>query len=120
MRAFLPGILTMPALITFGCADDGSHHHPEAYVHLEEEENGYPDGEYCAQVEYYYPKTGTRSTYTLKVEIEDHRLTTIYWPNGGWLDESHFEPPDISGGYTTFESDAGAEYTVKILGKSCE
>ena len=80
-------------------------------------EDGYADGTYCAEIEYYYYKTGTRSTYTLEVEIEDNELTVIHWPNGGWLDDSHFYPPDISYGYADFESDQGVEYTVEIIGE---
>jgi len=83
----------------------------------DESEDGYSDGTYCAEIEYYYSKTGTRSTYTLEVEIEDNELTIIHWPNGGWLDDSHFYPPDISDGYAEFESDQGVEYTVEIIGE---
>ena len=49
--------------------------------------------------------------------MEDNELVKIYWPNGGWLDNSHFSPPDISDGEATFESDKGVEYTVKIIGE---
>ncbi len=80
------------------------------------DENGYSDGTYCAEIEYYYSETGTSSTYTLLVEIENNELTVIHWPNGGWLDNSHFTPPDISSGEATFSSDRGVEYTVKIIG----
>jgi len=80
-----------------------------------EEENSYEDGTYCATVEYYYSETGTKSSYTLKVEIEDNKLTIIYWPNGGWLDETHFTPPDISSGYAEFTSDRDVDYEVTIL-----
>lgn len=80
-------------------------------------EDGYSDGDYCAVINYYYSKTGTNSTYTLKVEIEDNELVKIYWPNGGWLDNSHFNPPDISDGSASFESYNGVEYTVTIKGK---
>jgi len=66
---------------------------------------GYLDGYYCAVVQNHYPKTGTLSTYTLSVVIENHELTVIHWPIGGWLDESHFEPPDISSGRAEFISD---------------
>jgi hypothetical protein len=82
----------------------------------ESSNDDYPDGIYCATVEYYYSKTGTESTYTLKVEVEDGQLVKIYWPNGGWLDESHFTPPDITDGTASFESDREAEYEVTILG----
>jgi hypothetical protein len=78
--------------------------------------DGYCDGTYCAEIDYYYYKTGTESTYTLKVEIEDNELVKIYWPNGGWLDSSHYNPPDISDGYASFESYEGIEYTVDIIG----
>ena len=82
------------------------------------EGEGY-DGKYCADVEYYNPNTGTSSTYTLNVEVEDNTLVTIYWPSGGWLDESHFEPQDISDGNCSFTSDVGYDYEVTITGEPC-
>lgn len=80
------------------------------------DENGYSDGTYCAEIDYYYSETGTSSTYTLLVEIENNELTVIHWPNGGWLDDSHFTPPDISSGEASFSSDRGVDYTVRIIG----
>tara|TARA_R110000868_G_scaffold93190_1_gene258038 strand:+ start:3376 stop:3936 length:561 start_codon:yes stop_codon:yes gene_type:complete len=74
----------------------------------------YEDGTYCAEIEYYYHKTGTRSTYTLEVEIIDNELTKIYWSNGGWLDDSHFDPPEIEDGHAEFISDRGIEYFIEI------
>lgn len=53
-------------------------------------EEEYSDGTWCADVEYYNPHTGTRNTYALDVEVQNGELTQINWPNGGWLDESHF------------------------------
>jgi hypothetical protein len=79
--------------------------------------NAYEDGRYCADIEYYYPETGTQSSYTLEVEIEDDELVKIYFPNGGWLDNSHFDVPDISSGSADFETDRGAEYKVRISGE---
>ncbi len=75
----------------------------------------YADGEYVAEISYYNPKTGTKSTYTLKVEIEDDKLVKIYWSNGGWLDNSHFTPPDISSSIAKFTSDRGYKYNVRVL-----
>ena len=72
---------------------------------------------YCAEIKYYNPNTGTSSTYTLEVEVENNELTEIYWPNGGWLDDSHFASTDISSGEASFSSDAGYEYDVRIIGK---
>jgi hypothetical protein len=85
-----------------------------------DEIDGYKDGDYCAEIDYYYNKTGTSSRYTLKVEIESNELVKIYWPNGGWLDNSHFNPPDISDGEARFESDQGVEYKVRIIGEDGE
>jgi hypothetical protein len=74
----------------------------------------YPNGTYCAEVEYHNPNTGTRNSYTLNVEVENGELTVIHWPNGGWLDETHFLPEDISTGEISFFSDKGYEYIVTI------
>lgn len=75
----------------------------------------YADGEYTAEISYYNPKTRTQSEYTLNVEIEDDKLVKIYWSNGGWLDDSHFTPPDISTGEAFFKSDKGYQYRVRVV-----
>src|SRR5690606_18736907 len=73
-----------------------------------------------AEVTYYNPNTGTRRTYTLNVEVEEKELTKIYWPNGGWLDDSHFNPPNIDDdGTCSFSSDKGYDYQVSITGREC-
>jgi len=83
-----------------------------------EEESGYSDGDYCATVNYYNPNTGTSSSYTLTVEVEDGELTQIHWPNGGWLDDSHFTPEELDeDGAVSFTSDKGYEYEVQIDSK---
>lgn len=84
----------------------------ESYV----PEDEITDGTYCAEVEYYNPNTGTRSTYELDVEVEDGYLIQINWPNGGWLDETHFTSEDITSGECGFTSDRGYRYTV-VLGE---
>lgn len=78
-------------------------------------EQEYPDGEYCAEIDYYNPDTGTSSNYTLTVEVENAEIVKIEWLNGGWLDSSHFSPPDISDGTASFEDDRGREFEVKLL-----
>lgn len=93
-----------------------------SYSYSSTEENSednetYSNGSYCAQVDYYYSETGTSSTYTLEVDVEDGELVKIHWPNGGWLDNSHFSTPDISDGTARFTSYEGVDYTVRILGK---
>ena len=74
----------------------------------------YPDGTYCAEVEYYNSSTGTRRSYDLDVEVENGDLVQIDWPNGGWLDSTHFSPENISTGEVSFRSDKGYNYTVTL------
>lgn len=74
----------------------------------------YPDGTYCAEVEYYNPNTGTRRSYDLDVEVQNGDLAQIDWPNGGWLDSTHFSPESISSGEVSFRSDKGYRYTVTL------
>lgn len=85
----------------------------------DEEENGF-DGEYCADVEYYNPNTGTRNTYSLNVIVSDNELVEIQFPNGGWMDNDHFSPEELDdNGYCTITSDKGYEYSVQITGDPC-
>jgi hypothetical protein len=111
-----------PLLLLMACgqASSDAGYEEDADRESEIEQTGYQDGVYCAEVEYSYSATGTQSTYTLEVEIEDEALTVIRWPNGGWLDDSHFSPPDISDGSASFTSDRNVEYTVTIIGKEGE
>lgn len=107
-------LFTLPIIFVIGCGDQNGQ---EGGSDIYSEKSGYDDGTYCAEIDYYYAETGTSSTYTLEVEIENDELTKIYWPNGGWLDDTHFTPPDISEGIANFTSDRGVDYTVRILGK---
>lgn len=105
--------------ILLGCANTtNTTDDPQAdrYGHSDTREIiGYMDGTYCAEVEYYYSETGTNSTYTLTVELEDNQLIRIDWPNDGWLDDTHFTPVDIENGTVEFTSDRGVDYTIRIL-----
>jgi hypothetical protein len=80
--------------------------------------DAYEDGDYCATIDYYNPDSGTSSTYTLVVEIEGGELVQINWPNGGWLDNSHFSPPEVDeDGSCKFSTYDGKEYEVQISGE---
>jgi len=82
--------------------------------------DSYPDGTYCADIDYYNPDTGTRSTYTLNVEVESHEVTVIQWSNGGWLDSTHFNPEELdSSGYCSFTTFDGNQYNIQITGSEC-
>ena len=74
-------------MLLFSCKSNSKH---DSNVKYYESDMGYEDGTYCDEIDYYYSETGTSSTYTLNVEIENNELKVIHWPNNGWLDESHF------------------------------
>ncbi|TKC59173.1 hypothetical protein FBD94_16715 [Pedobacter hiemivivus] len=81
----------------------------------EDSSEEYLDGEYCASINYYNPDTGTQSSYTLTVEVSGGELVLIHWPNGGWLDDSHFNPPTLeSDGSCEFTSYDGKQYDIQI------
>lgn len=107
----------------FGCYEEPVEEtlpvEEESSIEYVEESSNYNNGTYCAEVEYYNPRTGTNSTYTLVVEVEDGRLVKIEWPNGGWLDEDHYSGVEISeSGEASFESDRGNQYTIQIISSS--
>lgn len=95
---------------------------PDTYTYEElyGEEEGFPDGDYCADVEYYNPSTGSRNTYTLNVGVEDNEVYVIYWTNGGWSDGDHIDRAELDfDGYTETQSDQGYEYEIQITGPPC-
>lgn len=80
-------------------------------------EEAYQDGEYCAEVEYFNPRTGTRSEYILEVAVESGQVARIEFPNGGWLDQDHFDESEINrSGSASIVTDKGYQYEVKIIG----
>jgi len=79
--------------------------------------SNYNDGEYCATIEYYNAETSNSSTYTLNVHVENGKLMQIDWPNGGWLDDTHFDPPDVDDdGTCSFSTYEGKNYEIQIDG----
>lgn len=114
---FLTFVFLFGVTIFYSCNGGTNSVDEEEYY---SEEDGYEDGTYCADVTYYNPNTGTNNTYSLEVEVESNELTTIYWSNGGWLDEDHFYPESLDeNGYCSFTSDKGYEYEIKITGREC-
>ncbi len=78
-------------------------------------EAGIEDGTHSATVDYYNPKTGTRSTYNLDVKVEDGQVTEIDFPNGGYLDGSRFYGGDIdNSGYGSVTDFDGRSYDIQI------
>ncbi len=112
----MKAIVYLLIILLFSCTDSSfSDTNNESETKFDTEEYG--DGTWCADVEYYNSNTGTRNTYTLDVEVENGELAQINWPNGGWLDESHFSPVDISDGECSFTSDKGYEYSITLTSK---
>lgn len=77
----------------------------------------YNDGEFCATIEYNNAETRNSSTYTLNVHIQNGKLIQIDWPNGGWLDDTHYDPPDLDDdGTCSFSTYNGKDYEIQIDG----
>lgn len=116
-------ILFIVVLLSFfACkkTDASSDYEEESSDSYQEETEAYPDGTYCAAIDYYNPNTGTQSTYTLNVEVENNEVTVIHWPNGGWLDSSHFSPEQLdSNGSCSYISFEGQQYDIQITGSEC-
>jgi hypothetical protein len=86
----------------------------------EQEIDKYTDGTYCARVDYQNPRTGTHGIYQLNVDVENHEVVKIHFPNGGWLDEDHFIAEQLDeNGTCSFTSDKNCNYTIEILGDEC-
>lgn len=110
-------ILASLCFTILGCSN--STHEPSSSKTVDDDLQ-YENGKYCAEVTYYNSNSGTRKTYTLNIEVEEKELTKIYWPNGGWLDDSHFNPPGIANdGTCSFSTDKGYDYQVSITGNEC-
>jgi hypothetical protein len=99
----------------------GSGNSSESEIQSEEKVDNYPDGTYCAEVSYYNPNTGTNTKNDFNVDVESKAVVKIQFPNGGWLDDSHFSPEELDeNGYCSFTSDKGYKYEVQITGPECE
>lgn len=122
MRKLKALIVLVAVMSLYACKKAESSYDQEEITSSVDDEStdAYPDGTYCADIEYYNPDTGTRSTYTLNVEVENNEVIVIQWSNGGWLDSSHFTPEALdSNGSCSFTSDKGYEYDIQITGSEC-
>jgi hypothetical protein len=119
MKNTLIMIFWVATLFLLGCGPSTSSSCYDEEEYFDEDE-GYEDDTYCADVQYYNPNTGTRSTYSLNVDVEDNELVKIHWPNGGWLDDDHFSPEELdSDGDCSVKSHKGYYYEVSITGSEC-
>lgn len=83
--------------------------------YYDNEDNGIEDGTYSADVDYYNPDTGYSATYTLDVEVQDGCVTTIYFPNDGYLDDSHIDATELDDdGNCVIYDEEGREFSIHI------
>ena len=81
-------------------------------------DQGFEDGTYCAEVDYYNPNTSTHSSYDLEVEVEGNEVVRLNFGNGGWLDTDYFDPEELdSDGKCTIVSDRNYEYSIQLVEK---
>ncbi|CAG2531820.1 MULTISPECIES: hypothetical protein [Maribacter] len=113
-------IIIFGFILLLGCKEkknnsERTNRNAQSEYNSDYKENDNWDGEYCADIEYYNPSTGTSSDYTLTIEVSDNELEQINWPNGGYLDDFSSVEFDEDG-YAEFTSDKGYDYTVQITG----
>jgi hypothetical protein len=81
----------------------------------EEDNYGFEDGTYSATVDYYNPSTGYSATYSLSVEVQNNYVTTIYFPNDGYLDQDHINPDQLDdNGFVNISGEDGKSYAIQI------
>lgn len=113
MRRLKYILLLLCSLSLLSCDDEVKNSVEET----EESTDGYEDGTYAADVTYYNPRTGTRKTYQLNVDVVNNEVTVIHFPNGGWLDDSHINPEQLdANGFCSFTSDKNNQYDIQITG----
>lgn len=117
----LPIWVAFAVLLLISCSRrDGKNPYDEESESLEETnriENTFPNGTYCAEVEYHNPTTGTESEYYLTVEVENNEIVLINFPGGGQMDSDHYNNADLDAdGSSSLTSDKGYEYEIQIIG----
>ncbi len=86
--------------------------------HTNDQQSPRYEGEYCAEVHYYNPNTGTRSQYRLIILAEDNTLERINFRTG-YLDEDHFQTRAFDGqGRVSITTDRGYRYSIQVIGES--
>lgn len=108
-------------MLLVGCAGNSTQSNKDS---KEEEENieetpKLEDGDYCADILYYNPKTGHRASYDLTVQVVDNSIEKIYFCNGGHLD--HFDAPQLDENFSSdFISYEGVHWDVTVSETPCD
>lgn len=109
-------LFILPLLFSCSKAESSEIDSSYEFAATEELDEGYSDGNYCAEVDYYNPNSGTQSSYTLTVEVADNSVVRVNFPNGGYMDDEISDGALDSSGETSFTNYKGYQYTVKIIG----
>lgn len=67
-----------------------------------------------ADVHYTNHDTDYENDYQLYVQVSNCQVVKIFFPKGGWLDESHIKPTDIVGGEANVIDDKGREFEISF------
>lgn len=103
------GLLVLPLI---GCSESHSTGR-RTYESKTGRDNTFEERSGETRVDYYNPKTGTRSEYKLDVDYQDGEVDKIKFDNGGYIDRSHIDSQTDNGdGTVTVRTDRGTEYTV--------
>ena len=73
------------------------------------------DGKYCANIKVKTNKS--TKIYRLTITTKNNYLHKIDWPNGGWLDNTHYKLPEFYENEATFTDDRVRKFEVKIIQK---
>ena len=84
---------------------------PNVQYYEVEKLNGIEDGWYKATVEYYHYGTGTRSTYTLNVEVEYDKVVTIDFGDGSVHSGYNNSGYTYTGGFLSYRKDYDGNIT---------
>ena len=77
----------------------------------------FKDGVYCSNVIYRNLKTTFTNQYNLNIEIKENKIVKIFFKNG-FLDESHFNPIDVSNADIVITTFDGKIFVVSKIGES--
>ncbi|MFT4205399.1 MAG: hypothetical protein QM610_15960 [Chitinophagaceae bacterium] len=109
MKLFLS---VLCAVLLWGCSDGGNPaDHAAIHTHVKSDTKDRRK----ATVEYYNPRSGNRSTYHgMEVLVEDGKVTCVYFPRGGFIDATHFDPPEPEDGEAEIVTDKGIHYKITL------
>lgn len=74
------------------------------------------DGTYCSNIKRYNPKTGSESSYTLLIDIDNNYLEAIHWPNVEYSDYDPLASVKFNSKNISYKDILGIKYNINIIG----